>query len=128
MLNERLKSMLMLVNPLPWYWSFDSILSADQKANWKSEVQSLAHAYNCTINDSTGFSPFHLMFGRKPPSVTVMIALSYPRRPLTVHSYVLLGLPDEILHLSFCERVLHLATPGDPSHGRMNGKWASWVG
>ena len=41
-------------------------LSADQKANWKSEVQSLAHAYNCTINDSTGFSPFHLMFGRKP--------------------------------------------------------------
>ncbi|XP_043090123.1 uncharacterized protein LOC122340940 [Puntigrus tetrazona] len=36
------------------------------KTRWKDFVKPLVHAYNCTRNDSTGFSPYELMFGRQP--------------------------------------------------------------
>jgi transposase InsO family protein len=41
-------------------------LANDQKSKWKSHLPSLVHAYNCTPHNSTGFSPYELMFGRKP--------------------------------------------------------------
>ncbi|XP_064635212.1 uncharacterized protein LOC135492594 [Lineus longissimus] len=41
-------------------------LSEQHKKDWKSHVDKLVHAYNCTKNDSTGFSPFRLLFGRSP--------------------------------------------------------------
>jgi transposase InsO family protein len=37
-----------------------------QKTDWKSHVGPLVHAYNCTRHDTTGFSPYQLMFGRNP--------------------------------------------------------------
>lgn len=36
------------------------------KVHWSSFVKPLVHAYNCTKHDSTGFSPYELMFGRQP--------------------------------------------------------------
>ena len=36
------------------------------KTNWSAHLNKLVHAYNCTRNESTGFSPFYLFFGRHP--------------------------------------------------------------
>ena len=36
------------------------------KSTWMEQVLTLVHAYNCTRNNATGFSPYYLMFGRKP--------------------------------------------------------------
>ena len=41
-------------------------LDPEQKHNWKNYIHPLVHAYNCTAHDSTGFSPYYLMFGRQP--------------------------------------------------------------
>ena len=41
-------------------------LSNEKKVKWKDYVQSLVHAYNCTPHETTGFTPYELMFGRKP--------------------------------------------------------------
>ena len=36
------------------------------KSTWREQVPTLVHAYNCTRNNATGFSPYYLMFGHKP--------------------------------------------------------------
>ena len=36
------------------------------KSTWREQVPTLVHAYNCTRNNATGFSPYYLMFGQKP--------------------------------------------------------------
>ena len=41
-------------------------LTPEQKKDWKSHVPALIHAYNCTSNAATGFSPYFLLFGREP--------------------------------------------------------------
>lgn len=41
-------------------------LSQDKKAKWKNYLPAMVHAYNCTPHEATGFTPYELMFGRKP--------------------------------------------------------------
>ena len=53
-------------------------LSSDQKADWKSYVRPLVHAYNSTKHESTGFSPFYLMFGRQS-RLAIDVTMSVPR-------------------------------------------------
>ena len=41
-------------------------LPGKQKGMWREQVPTLVYAYNCTRNNVTDFSPYYLMFGRKP--------------------------------------------------------------
>ncbi len=41
-------------------------LDHKEKADWTSHIGPLVHAYNSTRHDTTGQSPFFLMFGREP--------------------------------------------------------------
>lgn len=36
------------------------------KPRWHEYVDAMTHAYNCSRHDSTGYSPYYLMFGRHP--------------------------------------------------------------
>ncbi|KAL6478149.1 hypothetical protein MHYP_G00139840 [Metynnis hypsauchen] len=40
-------------------------LDPKQKQRWSQRISQLVHAYNCTCNDATGYSPYLLMFGRE---------------------------------------------------------------
>lgn len=41
-------------------------LEDKDKQHWRDFVKPLVHAYNCTRNYTTGYSPYELMFGRQP--------------------------------------------------------------
>ena len=41
-------------------------LPEKHKSTWSEQVPTLVHAYYCTTNNATGFSPYYLMFGCKP--------------------------------------------------------------
>ena len=41
-------------------------LPEKHKSRWRDHLNKMVHAYNCTRNDSTGYPPFFLLFGRHP--------------------------------------------------------------
>ena len=41
-------------------------LPKEMKSEWKNYIGTLFHAYNCTWNSATGFSPYYLMYRRQP--------------------------------------------------------------
>ena len=50
-------------------WILFSVLRTlreNKKERWKYSLNKVVHAYNCTRNNVTGFSPFYLLFGRSP--------------------------------------------------------------
>ncbi|UYV80104.1 hypothetical protein LAZ67_18001713 [Cordylochernes scorpioides] len=59
-LTERLNRTL--INMLSMY------VNTDQK-NWDEILPFITYAYNTTIQETTGYSPFFLMFGREPTSL-----------------------------------------------------------
>ena len=57
-------------------------LPKEKKSEWKNHIGTLVHAYNCTRNSATGFSPYYLMFGRQP-HLPVDVALGLAPRTIT---------------------------------------------
>lgn len=62
-------------------------LGPEQKQRWKEYVKPLVHAYNCTRNEVTGYTPYELMFGRSP-RLPVDLAFGLPAgdKPSPSHS------------------------------------------
>ena len=59
-------------------------LEENQKEDWKSYVAPLVHSYNATRHDSTGYSPFFLMFGRHPRlAVDAYFGIRKPDEPIS---------------------------------------------
>ncbi|KAE8287205.1 hypothetical protein D5F01_LYC15174 [Larimichthys crocea] len=64
-------------------------LENKDKSHWKEFVKPLVHAYNCTQNDVTGFSPYELMFGRQPRlPVDLAFGLPASSQPKSHSQYV----------------------------------------
>lgn len=40
-------------------------LEPKQKSQWSRHIGHLVHVYNCSQNEATGYTPYHLMFGRE---------------------------------------------------------------
>ncbi|KAJ8280758.1 hypothetical protein GJAV_G00058650 [Gymnothorax javanicus] len=62
-------------------------LKDQDKLHWRDFLRPLVHAYNCTKNEVTGYSPYELMFGRQP-RLPIDLAFGVPlrERPQTSHS------------------------------------------
>ncbi|KAK0134216.1 Retrovirus-related Pol polyprotein from transposon 412 [Merluccius polli] len=62
-------------------------LEEKDKHHWRDYVKPLVHAYNCTQNDTTGYSPYKLMFGRQPTlPVDFVLGTSPAAGSCTTHS------------------------------------------
>ena len=57
-------------------------LPSEKKSEWKNHIGMLVHAYNCTRNSATGFSPYYLMYGRQP-HLPIDVALSLALQTMT---------------------------------------------
>lgn len=91
------------------------MLEHKQKARWKDYVKPLVHAYNCTRNDVTGFTPYELMFGRSP-RLPVDLAFGLPVREhqSTSHSQYVENLRSRL------EESFHLASKNAVKSGERN--------
>ena len=63
-------------------------LPEKQKTRWRDHLNKVVHAYNCTRHDSTGFSPFYLLFGRTQRLPILMFGLKPPDGYTTYPEYV----------------------------------------
>ena len=61
-------------------------LEAEKKSNWKAYINSVVHAYNCSKSESTGYSPFYLMYGRQP-RLPIDLILGVEQQTADTHDY-----------------------------------------
>ncbi|CAI5660368.1 unnamed protein product [Oreochromis niloticus] len=64
-----------------------------QKQNWSQHISQLVHAYNCSQNESTGYSPYYLMFGRNA------------RLPIDICFGAVLEDDAEMTHLQYVDKM-----------------------
>ena len=64
-------------------------LPENHKSKWASHVNHLIHAYNCTRHDTTGYSPYYLLFGRHPRlPLDLLLNLKQPSSTTSYPKYV----------------------------------------
>uniref|UniRef100_H3B5S1 Gypsy retrotransposon integrase-like protein 1 n=1 Tax=Latimeria chalumnae TaxID=7897 RepID=H3B5S1_LATCH len=64
-------------------------LTEKQKADWKSSLSKVVHAYNCTRSEATGFSLFYLLFRQSPRlPINLLFDLKVDGRRETHQDYV----------------------------------------
>ena len=64
-------------------------LPENRKSKWASHVNHLIHAYNCTRHDTTGYSPYYLLFGRHPRlPLDLLLNLKQPSSTTSYPKYV----------------------------------------
>ncbi|KAF1385397.1 hypothetical protein PFLUV_G00107320 [Perca fluviatilis] len=64
-------------------------LDPNLKPRWHEYVDTMTHAYNCTQHDSTGYSPYYLMYGRHPRlPVDLVFGLTSGDPPCDYNKYV----------------------------------------
>lgn len=72
-------------------------LEEQDKTHWKDFVKPLVHAYNCTRNDATGFTPYELMFGRQPRlPIDLASGLPVKDNPSKSHSHYVHNLKSHL--------------------------------
>ena len=59
------------------------MLDPEKNVDWKSHFGSHVHVYSCTKHDSTGFSPYYLMFGHHPH---IAVDLALGSEPVETHT------------------------------------------
>lgn len=64
-------------------------LQVYDKCTWSRRVEAMVHAYNSTRHETTGFSPYFLMFGREPRLPIDLLGVSNDGiRPQSHYQYV----------------------------------------
>ncbi|XP_060779606.1 uncharacterized protein LOC132887872 [Neoarius graeffei] len=72
-------------------------LEEKDKYHWRDFVKPLVHAYNCTRNDTTGYSPYELMFGRQPRlPIDLLLGLQPNQDGFKSHSDYVKGLRQRL--------------------------------
>lgn len=92
-------------------------LDPKQKQRWSQKISQLVHAYNCSQNDATGYSPYLLMFGREarlPVDICFGVAED-DQKTKSYHQYVAKLKKD-------LQRAYRLATEASDSNHQRNKK------